>query len=43
MHICTMWPIWLALYLTGAEPMQFNTVPWHLICPAAALAIGTAF
>ena len=36
----TMWPLFLLLYFTQAEPIDWLYMPWELLCATAAFMIG---
>ncbi len=36
----TMWPIFVVLYFTKAEPLEWDHVPWPLLCGASSFTLG---
>ncbi|XP_064652285.1 solute carrier family 35 member F4-like isoform X2 [Lineus longissimus] len=38
-NLLTMWPIFLVLYLTGAEPIAWDTISWKFVTGAAGSAL----
>ena len=40
-NLFTMWPLFLVLYLTQAEPLQWDATPWNMILSATAFALGS--
>jgi hypothetical protein len=39
-HLATVWPLFLLLYYTGVETIDWTLVPWIDIIAASAFAIG---
>ncbi|KAH9496701.1 hypothetical protein Btru_009697 [Bulinus truncatus] len=38
LSLLLLWPIWLLLYLLGAEQIEWSVLPWGMILPSAFLA-----
>lgn len=36
-----LWPVVLALYLTGAENLTSDSIPWNILLAASLLLLGT--
>lgn len=40
LNAAIMWPVCIALYLTGTEKMPFDTLPWVILLIASILLLG---